>query len=85
MCKLFSEWEQDIRRYCERNALDFARVQESGKCWGKDFLMLQHIDPASGTQGLRDETPAPVVLMVRREPEGLVFEQTRYTRKYLAQ
>lgn len=85
MCKLFSEWENDIRSYCTKNGLDFSRVQKTGKCWGKDFLMLQHIEPGTGRQGLQDETPAPVVLLVKKQNDALVFEQTQYTQKYLAQ
>lgn len=85
MCKLFADWENEIRHYCAENGLDFSKAERSGKCWGKNLLMLQHIDPQKGRKGLRDETPAPVTLVVKKNGNSLVFEQTENTRKYLAQ
>ena len=35
-------------------------------------------------EGLRDETPLPLVLMIRKEAGKLVFEQTEYTARYLS-
>lgn len=84
MCKLFTDWERAIRAYCEENGLDFSKVEKTGKSWGKDVLMLQHVDAQKGQRGLRDETPAPVVLVVRKHGSGLIFEQTEHTRRYLA-
>lgn len=84
MCKLFSEWEKEIREYCRENGLDFSKAQKAGKCWGKDFLILQYVDAEKGQRGLMDESPAPVVLVVRRENDRLAFEQTPNTRRYLA-
>ncbi len=84
MCKLFSEWEKEIREYCRENGLAFSKVQKAGKCWGKDFLILQYVDKEKGRLGLMDESPAPVVLVVRRDSDGLAFEQTPNTRRYLA-
>ena len=46
--------------------------------------MLQHIDPEKGKNGMRDETPAPVILVIKKQKDGLVFEQTEHTHKYLA-
>lgn len=85
MCKLFSEWEKDIQKYCRENGLDFSKAQKAGKCWGKDFLILQHVDEKKGQRGLMDESPAPVVLVVKRDNDRVVFEQTPNTRRYLAQ
>ena len=84
MCKLFLNWENEIREYCRMNGLDFSKAEKSGKCWGKDILMLQYIDPQKGKQGLRDEAPAPVTLVIRKTGNKLAFEQTENTRKYLA-
>jgi hypothetical protein len=85
MCKLFSEWESDIKKYCADNDLNFAKAKQCGQCWRPDFLMLQHVDKEKGIRGLRDETPAPVVLTIRKNNNSLIFEQTEYTRRYLAQ
>lgn len=83
MCKLYSDWRNEIREYCAANGLDFSGVEKAGKCWGKDVLILQHIDVRKGMAGLHDETPASVLLVVRKRDNSLTFEQTENTEKYL--
>lgn len=84
MCKLFNLWENEIRDYCIKNNLDFEKAKKMPKSWGKDDIALQYVDDNEGELGLLDETPAPVVLWIKRINGELVFEQTEYTRKYLA-
>lgn len=83
MCKLFMDWGKEIQEYCIQNGLDFAKAEKAGKCWGKDVLMLQYVDLNKGQNGLHDETPAPVTLIVRKNGNRLVFEQTENTKEYL--
>lgn len=83
MCKMFETWRHEIRRYCETNHLSFAKAERMAKAWGRDDLILQYHDPQKGRYGLRDETPAPVVLIMRIQNGKPVFEQTQHTRKYL--
>lgn len=83
MCKLFTAWGKEIHEYCNANGLDFSKAEKSGKCWGKNVLMLQHIDPNRGKHGLRNETAAPVTLVITKKGNRLVFEQTEHTRRYL--
>lgn len=44
MCKLFDDWSNDIRSYCQNNNLGFERAKQLSQCWGKDFLALQYFD-----------------------------------------
>lgn len=84
MCKLFNEWSNEIKRYCEENHFSYEKASRLAKGCGKDFMFLQYHDPQKGGAGLLDETPMPLVLVVRRENDKLVFEQTEHTKKYLA-
>lgn len=86
MCKLFDNWSEEIRNYCIENKLSFEKAKNLSQCWGKDFLALQFFDPnnQNGELGLLDETPMPLVLTIFKTPNGLKFEQTENTRKYLA-
>lgn len=84
MCKLFVQHEEEIRRYCMSHGLDFEKAKRMCKCWGKNDLWLQYHDPSKGKDGLRDETPAPIVLKMAVTDSGVVFEQTEYTKKYLS-
>lgn len=83
MCKLYADWRNEIREYCAANGLDFSRVEKAGKCWGMNVLILQYIDAKKGATGLHDETPAPVLLVVRKQNDSFMFEQTENTKKYL--
>lgn len=83
MCDRFHEWEERIHKYCEENNLDFQKACSMKKCCDEDTLLLQYYDPEMGKRGLIDETPAPIVLVVRREGNGVAFEQTEHTEKYL--
>lgn len=84
MCKLFDEWKNEIKNYCIANGLDYKKAEKMGKSWGKTDIALQYIDKEKGKCGLLDDTPAPVVLWIKKKSDGtLIFEQTEYTEKYL--
>ena len=84
MCKLFEDWSDEIRIYCYNNNLSFDKVQKLSQCWGSNFLALQYHDPEKGKNGLLDDTPMPLVLLISKANNELVFEQTEYTKKYLS-
>lgn len=84
MCKLFDDWSNEIRTYCNSNNLSFDKAKNLSQCWGRNFLALQYHDPEKGKKGLLDETPMPLVLLITKTNNGLEFEQTEYTRKYLS-
>ncbi len=83
-CRIYNDHIDEIKKYCEKNRLDFNKLEKMSKCWGKDDLIFQYHDPEKGKRGLLDETPMPVVLMVFSTVNGLVFEQTECTRTYLS-
>ena len=83
MKTIYEELKNNIREYCEKNNLDFGKVLKAGKCWGKNVLFLQHIERTNEKEGLKDETPAKVILIVRRSGDEISYEQTEYTQKYL--
>ena len=84
MCKLFDDWTPQIKGYCDENGLDFEKAKQLSQSWGRDILVLQYHDPKKGKRGLLDETPMPLVLLIRRDKNGkLTFEKTQYTERYL--
>lgn len=85
MCKLFSKYENEIRKYFIENSLDFEKAKKLPQCWGKNDIWLQYYDPEKGKNGLKDETPAPIVLKIIIDNGRVIFEQTENTRKYLGQ
>ena len=86
MCKLFDEWRNEIKDYCRQQGLNFDTAEKLSQSWNKNTVALSYRDPSKGSNGLLDDTPCPLVLLIRREKNGkLVFEQTEHTKKYLAQ
>lgn len=83
MKELFEQYENEIEEYCQNNGIDFSKVKNSPRCWGKDMLFFQYHDPKKGKSGLLDETPAPVTLKMTVNDGKLTFEQTEHTKKYL--
>lgn len=83
MDDLFERYEKNIQQYCLENGLDFKKAQKMGRCWGKDDLWLQYLDPEKGKKGLLEESPAPIVLIMKVTNQGVIFEQTEFTFKYL--
>ncbi len=83
MCKLFDEWAIEIKKYCKDNGFDFEKAQKLSKSWSKNDLVLQHYDETKKLNGLLDETPMPIVLIIKKEDNGLVFTQTEHTERYL--
>lgn len=90
MCKMFDDWSNEIKKYCEDNGFSFEKAKHLSKCWGtvrgcgRDVIILQHFDPEKGKMGLLDETPMPVVLEIVKQENGVLqFIQTENTYKYL--
>lgn len=84
MCKLFDDWTNDIKDYCVKNSFDFEKAKKLSQCWGKDFVALQYHDESKGIKGLLNDTPMPLVLLISKTKDGLHFEETEYTKKYLS-
>lgn len=85
MCKLFNEWSDKIKDYCDINGLSFEKAKKMSQSWNRNSILLGYHDPEKGKTGLLDDTPMPVVLAIFRQPDGsLKFEQTEHTRKYLS-
>ncbi len=84
MCMEYSKYADKIKTYCDNNGLDFSKIKKMIKGCGADDIIFQYHDPEKGKMGLLDETPAPVVLKISRIGNDIKFEQTEYTRQYLA-
>ena len=79
----FEDWADEIEKYCRMNGLNFEKAKRLYKNFGLNNIGLLYHDPAKGNEGLRDETPMPLVLYIRKENGKLIFEQTEYTHKYI--
>ena len=84
MCKLFDDWTDVIKKYCEQNGLSFEAAKKMSQSWNKTTVVLYYCDPQKGERGLINDIPSPMVLLIKKEKDGsLTFEQSEYTQKYL--
>ena len=81
---IYEEFLPQIEKYCRENNLDFEKLKHEPRCFNSNDLIFQYHDPTKGKDGLRDETPMPITLSVKREGNGIVIEQTENTKKYLS-
>lgn len=84
MCKLFDEWSNEIQSFCDENQLSFEAAKNLSQAWNKNTVVLYFCDKHNNSDGLMNDTPSPMVLLIRREKDGrITFEQTEHTQKYL--
>lgn len=84
MCKLFDDWTNEIKEFCVENGYDFNAAKNLSQSWNNNTVVLFYCDSSKATDGLLDDTPSPMVLLIRREKNGkLTFEKTQHTEKYL--
>ncbi len=82
--KLIEYFEKPLKKYCDENGIEFAKIKKFMRCGNADVLYFQYCPPGSGTLGLLDETPAEVVLKIERHKNGEYdIEEGLNLRKYL--
>ena len=81
---IYEEFLPQIEKYCQENNLDFEKLKHEPGCFNSDNLIFQYHDPTKGKDGLKDKTPMPVTLSVKRKGDGIAVEQTENTKKYLS-
>ena len=80
----YKDYIDEIQKYCKENHISFEKLNSMVKGCGNNDIMFLYHDPDKGKDGLLDETPMPLVLLLTKEPSGkLVFKQTEHTQKYL--
>lgn len=84
MAMSFKQVEKEIETYCLTNGLSFQKAKSMVKSCGLNNIWLMYHDPDKGKNGLMDETPMPIALIIDRINGQLVFKQTEHTKKYLA-
>jgi len=84
--KIFKEFKDEIRNYCDKNNLSFDRLRKSPCCYDDEELIIQRSerDHEREKLGLMDNVPTPATLEIYLENGRLRFMQTKYTHLLLA-
>ena len=72
---IYKVWRNCIEQFCINHGLDFEKLRTMGICYNHH---------ERGRNGLLDETPADVVLIMQIVDGKPVFKETEITRKYLS-
>jgi len=84
--RIFKEYNDEIRNYCNENNLCFDRLRKSPCCYDDEELIIlrSERDPERENLGLMDNIPTPATLEIYLEGGKLRFVQTEYTYRLLA-
>ena len=75
------DYEEEIKQYFKENGLDYRKLKGLYRGCAENFIVYQHSDE-DGKIGMWE--PMPVVIWIRKDGDKLKFEQTEYTKRYLA-
>lgn len=80
----FRECENFLEKYCIANGYNFSKLKTFPKGISKDRLEIYYHDPSKGHEGLKDETPMPVVLTVKKHNGEFSVLETEHTERLLS-
>lgn len=79
------KYHDEIRNYCQAHNLSFEKTIASVKGCNDDSVFFQALVKSEKSRtGLRNETPLPVVLIMKKVGTRVVFEQTEHTKHFLS-
>ena len=79
----YEEAEDFLRSYCEEKGYSYEKLMSPKRGWGESlgFGVSNGVKP-NGLLNDLDTLPL-ITLVVRRDGEGFIAEETEYTKKYL--
>ena len=63
----------ELENFCAQNNISVETILNSPKSFNKNIMYILQQDPAAGSKGLNDETPAKVLLIIRKKENKLEF------------
>lgn len=69
--------------YCQKMGVAYDKIMALPKCYTKDMIKFQILNEEKGKMGLMDNTPAKVILTIRKDGNELVFEPSEDIKKYV--
>lgn len=77
-------YKHKLEEYCLNNNLDYDKLMMSVKGFSDNEMSFYVASGISDKRGLNNETPARVILTVRKAKNKIDIEQTEYTKQYLS-
>jgi hypothetical protein len=74
----------ELENFCTQNNITVESVLNSPKSFNKNTMYILHQDAKTGENGLNDETPAEVLLIIQKKDNKLEFLPKTNLKKYLS-
>lgn len=82
--KIIDKFKNILKEYCEENDFDFKKLMSFPRCGNDSMLFIQNYEPKETGSGLKNNSPAEIVLSVKIENDGTVsIESGENAKKYL--
>lgn len=79
--------EKNIKKFegfCESNKISAEKALLMPRCYTGDELYIQTYDRETATNGLKGNTPAPILMVVRKMNNSIDFELTEKGKEVLS-
>jgi hypothetical protein len=84
MKEYLKEHMEQLNDYCKKEGLSASKIMKSPKSYNKNIMVIQHYDETKAGEGLRNNTPAKILLTIKKSKEGILFESSDDIKEYLA-
>ena len=74
----------ELESFCTQNSIRVESILNSPKSFNKNIMYILHHNPEAGKNGLNDETPAEVLLIIQKKDNKLEFTPKENLKKYLS-
>lgn len=63
---------KELERFCTLNQISVEKVLKSPKSYNEKMMCIQHHNSGVGKNGLNDETPAKILLIIKKNTDGKI-------------
>lgn len=74
----------ELESFCTQNNITVESILNSPKSFNKNIMYILHHNPKAGENGLNDETPAEVLLVIQKKDNKLEFIPKANLKTYLS-
>lgn len=78
------KYKYELQQYCSDNNLDYDKLMSAVKGFGDNEMAFYVASSTNNEQGLNNETPARIILTVRKMENKIQIAQTEYAKQYLS-
>lgn len=79
-----NKYKHELQEYCLNNNLNYDKLMASVKGFSDNKMSFYVASGTNDRRGLNNETPAHIILTVRKTANNIDIKPTEYTKQYLS-